>query len=70
MEDLCSLTTQKVTVTVRVKAITPPETVKIRKELKKQDCVVGNSTGCGRIVLWENDVKHLKEKSYKLAVLV
>ena len=58
------------TVTVKVEAINPSETVKNRhgKELKKQDCVVGDSTGCGRIVLWENDVDCLKEKqSYKWA---
>ena len=53
IEDLCSLTIQKVTFTVKV---SPPETVKNRhgKELKKQDRVVGDSTGC--------DIEHPKEK--------
>ena len=37
---------------------------------KKHDGVVGDATGCGRNVLWENDVEHLKEKqSCKLACI-
>ena len=35
--------------------------------LRKQDCVIGDSEGCGRVVLWEEDVGKLEEgKSYKL----
>ena len=35
--------------------------------LRKQDCVVGNSKGCGLVVLWE-DVGKLKEgQCYKLS---
>ena len=73
MEDLCSLTShtsQKVTVSVKVKSINPPEIVNNRhgKQLKKQDCIVADSTACGRVVLWENDIDRLKEnQSYKLA---
>ena len=75
MEDLCSLTShtsQKVTVSVKVKSINPPEIVNNRhgKQLKKQDCIVADSTACGRVVLWENDIDRLKEnQSYKLAAI-
>lgn len=34
---------------------------------RKQDCVVGDSSACGRVVLWEQDVGKLNEgESYKL----
>ena len=35
--------------------------------LKKQDCVVGDSEGCGRVVVWEKDVGSIVEGgSYQL----
>ena len=70
MNDLCSLTAnQQVTVTVKVKTADAPEKVKNRegKELEKQDCVVGDSSACGRVVLWEGDVGCMVEgQSYRL----
>ena len=70
MNDLSSLSVgQHVTVTVKVKTVEPVEKVKNRdgKELSKQDCVVGDSSACGRVVLWEQDVGRLEEgESYKL----
>ena len=60
---------EEVTVTVKVKSVDPPEEVKKRdgKSLQKQDCVVGDSDGCCRVVVWEGDVGKMKEeKTYKL----
>ena len=38
-----------------------------KTELRKQDCVVGDVLGSGRVVLWEEDVGKLAEgKSYRL----
>ena len=31
------------------------------KVYEKQDCVVGDSTTCGCVVLWEGDLGHFKE---------
>ena len=61
MEDLCSLTShtsQKVTVSVKVKHVNPQEIVNNRhgKQLNKQDCIVAYSTACGKVVLWEKDI--------------
>ena len=40
---------------------------KVGTQLNKQDCIVGDSSGCGRLVLWEEDVGKLDEdKCYKL----
>ena len=58
-----------VTVTVKVISVDPPREVKNRdgKSLRKQDCVVGDCDGCGRVVLWEEDVGKMEEgRSYKL----
>lgn len=70
MNDLCSLTpSQRVTVTVKVKTVDALEKVKNRegKELEKRDCVVGDSSACGRVVLWERDVGRMVEgRSYRL----
>jgi hypothetical protein len=58
-----------VNVTVKVKSVDPVKEVKNRdgKVLKKQDCVVGDVDGCGRLVLWESDVGKVTEGgSYKL----
>ena len=70
INDVGSITTdQKVTVTVKVLSVDPPQQVKTRdgKNLGKQDCVVGDSDGCGRVVLWEEDVGKLEEgTSYRL----
>ena len=57
------------TVTIKVKRVEASEMVKTceGKELEKQDCVVGDSSGCARVVLWEKDVGHLTEgESYKV----
>lgn len=54
---------------MKVKKVNPTEKVKSRdgKELEKQDCLVGDSSGCTRVVLWEQDVGQLKEgECYKL----
>lgn len=56
-------------VTVMVKA-NVVETVTNRdgKQLSKQDCIVGDSFGNCRVVLWEQDVgKMMETQSYKLA---
>ena len=71
MDDLPSITVdQTVTVIVKVKTVGQLEEVKNRdgKVLRKQDCVVGDSKGCGRVVLWEEDVGKLKEgQCYRLS---
>ena len=49
--------------TVKVKKKEPVNKVKNRegKELKKQDCVVGDASGCTCVVVWERDVNRLKK---------
>ena len=68
--DVSSLSTnQQVTVTVKVKKVDSIEKVKNRegKELQKQDCVVGDASGCTCVVVWERDVNRLKEDGcYKI----
>lgn len=51
------------TVTVKVKKVEPSEKVKNREgiDLVKQDCVIGDSFSCIRVVVWEGDVGHLNE---------
>ena len=70
LNDLSSLVMgEDVTVTVKVKSVDPQQEVKNRegKVLKKQDCVVGDADGCGRVVLWEGDVgKMIEGQSHKL----
>ena len=70
VNDIHSIATnQQVTVTIKVKTVKPTEKVKNQdgKELVKQDCVVANSSGCTRVVVWEQDVGRLQEGScYKL----
>lgn len=71
MKDLPSVKLkQLVTVTIKVKSVSTPEKVTNRdgKEFQKQDYVVGNISGCGKVVLWEIEVGSLTEGScYKLA---
>ena len=67
MNDVPAITNDQ-TVTVMM-TVDPPEDVKkeMAATLRKQDCVIGDSEGCGRVVLWEEDVGKLEEgKSYKL----
>ena len=67
LNDLSSLVMgEDVTVTVKVKSVDPPQKVKNTEGnvLKKQDCVVGDADGCGRVVLWVG--KMIKGESYKL----
>lgn len=69
INDLASLATdQLVTVMVKAIVIDAPETVTNRgHQLTKQDCIIGDSSGNGRVVLWEQDVGKMEEtKSYKL----
>lgn len=70
MNDLgCVGGNQKVNVMVKAKQVEVPEKVtnKDGKVLKKQDCVIGDASGCGRVVVWEDDVGKMEEdKSYKL----
>lgn len=49
--------------TVKVKKVEPSEKVKNREgiDLVKQDCVIGDSFSCIRVVVWEGDVGHLNE---------
>ena len=58
---------------VKVNVVNAPETVTNHdgKELYKQDCVVANSSGNCRVVLWEQDVRKMEEKtSYKLVAVI
>ena len=58
-------------VTGLVKIITVGSAVVVKSELQKQECVVGDVSGCCRIVLWNDDIgKLLKEKSYKLSYVI
>ena len=70
VNDVNSLATnQQVTVNVKVKKVDSSEKVKNRDgmEQEKQDCVVGDASGCTRVVLWEGDVNWLEEGGcYKL----
>ena len=70
MNDIASLATnQLVTVMVKATIVNAPETVKNRdgNELTKQDCIIADSAGTAKVVLWEQDVGKMKEtKSYKL----
>ena len=55
-------------VTVRVKVVTVGSTEAVKGELQKQECVVGDVSGCCHVVLWNDDIgKLLEEKSYKLS---
>ena len=57
-------------VMVKVNVVNAPETV-TNHELYKQDCVVANSSGNCRVVLWEQDVCKMEEKtSYKLVAVI
>ena len=53
MNDVSSLATnQLVTVVVKTNIVDAPESVKNRwKSVNKQDCIVANSSGNGRVVL-------------------
>ena len=75
--DLCELSSlannTTINVTIKVIKVSPPEIVKTKadKSYEKQDCVVGDSSGCCRVVLWENDVNRLVcGSSYKLSSVV
>ena len=58
-------------VTLRVKVVAVGSSVAVKSELKKQECVVGDVSGCCRVMLWNDDIgKLLKEKSYKLAHVI
>ena len=66
IKNLSSLSAdQRIMVTVKVKKVEAPEKVNghDREDLEKQDCVVGvgDSSGCGQVVLWEQDTGRLKE---------
>lgn len=68
--DIGSLqTNQSVNTIVKVLAAQVPVGINTKdsRNLMKQDCTVGDSTGCRRLVLWQNDIGKLCEgKSYKL----
>ena len=54
---------------IKVKSVSTPEKVTNRdgKEFQ-QDCIVGDISGCGKVVLWETEVGSLTEGNcYKLA---
>ena len=62
MEDLPSLANNTtVNITIKVMEIAAPEsiTTKAGKVYQKQDCIVGDASGCGRVVLWEEDIGRL-----------
>ena len=65
LRELNSLVTNTdVSVCIKVISFVAPDVV---DELAKQDCVVGDSSGCSRVVPWERDVGALVEgMSYKL----
>ena len=70
LRELNSLVTNTdVSVCIKVISVAAPDVVHNREgsELAKQDCVVGDSSGCSRVVPWERDVGALVEgMSYKL----
>ena len=60
---------QQVTVLVKALTMSEPEnvTTKEGKELKTQDGMIGDTSGCSHVVLWEKDVGALVEGvCYKL----
>jgi hypothetical protein len=69
MNDISSLATSQLgTVTIKTKTVDAPEKVKNKqgKELNKQECLVGDASGCGHLVLWEEmSVKYMKIKATK-----
>ena len=73
MADLGSLANNTtINTTVKIIEISPPEivTAKSGKTYTKQDCVVGDNSACGRVVLWQHDVnKLIVGNSYKLIVV-
>ena len=69
LNDVCTISVdEKVTETMKVKSVDPPLDVQNKdgKSLKKQDCVVGDCDGVGRVVLWEDDVGNMKGDCYEL----
>ena len=72
MKELPNMTIkQQVTVTIKVKSISTPQKVTSKddgRDFQKQDCIVGDISGCGKVVLWEKDIGSMAEgNSYKLA---
>ena len=70
LTDIGNLSTgQQVTVRVKVVTVGSTEAVNaVKGELQKQECVVGDGSGCCCVVLWNDDIgKLLEEKSYKLS---
>ena len=58
-------------VTVRVKVVMVGSSVAVKGELQKQECVVGDVSGCCCVVFWNDDCgKLLEEKSYKLLYVI
>ena len=69
LRERSSVTGQQVTVLLKI--ITVGSAVVVKSELQKQECVVGDVSGCCRIVIWNDDNgKLLKEKSYKLSYVI
>ena len=54
---------QVICVSVKVVSVFEPVVVHSRegKELKKQDCIVADGSGCCHVVVWEDDVGALVE---------
>lgn len=54
---------QKVTVVCKVVTVSPPEDIvtKANKKLTLQNCTIGDSGGCCKLTLWEDQVGRLKE---------
>ena len=61
---------QLVTVNAKVLFVGEPQTIRQKnkwKTLRKQECIIGDTSGTTRIVVWENDVGRLTiDKSYKI----
>ena len=60
---------QRVTVVVKVLGTKEPTSVQTKagKKLEKQDCTIGDASGCIRLVLWETNVGKLQlGSSYRL----
>ena len=71
--EICELSSlannTKVSVTIKLIEVSPQETIcaKGGKCYKKQDCIIADSSGCARLVLWGEDINTLMVgSSYKL----
>ena len=69
LSDLSTTALQQVDITIKVLSIDPSTTVNKNdgSKVTKQDCIISDSTGTCRLVLWETDVEKLVQgQSYQI----